>query len=100
MTKRDVLERLNASRSAISSLGVNRLAVFGSIVRDEATDDSDVDLLVQFKPGAKSFDRFLALAGELETILGRRVDLVTTESLSPYIGPRILAEALDVPLGG
>ena len=77
-------------------MGVVRLALFGSVLREEASPDSDIDLLVEFAPGAKSFDRFMALADLLEERLGRRVELVTIEALSPFIGPRILAEAKDV----
>ena len=75
---------------------MSRLALFGSVVRDEARYDSDVDLLVQFTPGAKTYARFLDLSELLEQLLGRRVELVTTDALSPFIGPRILAEAHDV----
>jgi predicted nucleotidyltransferase len=67
-----------------------------SVARNEARPDSDVDVLVQFAPGAKTYERFLALSELLEARLERRVELVTTESLAPYIGPRILAEAQDV----
>ncbi|MFN8067120.1 MAG: nucleotidyltransferase family protein [Vicinamibacterales bacterium] len=73
-----------------------RLALFGSVLRDQARPDSDVDLLVQFAPGAKTYEHFLALSELLEERLGRHVELVTTEALSPYIGPRIMAEAQDV----
>ena len=66
------------------------------MLRDEARPDSDVDLLVQFAPGAKTFDRFLALSELLEQRLGRRVELVTIEALSPFLGPHILAGAQDV----
>lgn len=96
LTREEAEERLVASESEIRALGVQRLALFGSVLRGEASADSDVDLLVQFLPGAKTFDRFLALFDLLEARLGRRVDLVTTEALSPFIGPRILAEAQDV----
>ncbi|MGH9581388.1 MAG: nucleotidyltransferase family protein [Bryobacteraceae bacterium] len=58
--------------------------------------ESDVDLLVEFFPGAKTYRHFLALAELLEGRLGRRVELVTKEALSPFLGPRILAEAEDV----
>jgi uncharacterized protein len=70
--------------------------LFGSVVRDQARLDSDVDLLVQFAPGAKTYSHFLALAELLEARLGHRVELVTVEALSPFLGPRILAEAEDV----
>jgi predicted nucleotidyltransferase len=66
------------------------------VLRGEARADSDVDLLVDFEPGAKSYDRLLALFDLLESRLGRRVELVTVQALSPFIGPRILAEAIDV----
>lgn len=98
-TKQDVLHRLREHGEEIRALGVERLGLFGSFVRDEQRPDSDVDLLVRFRPEKKSFDNFMALASLLEDVLRRRVELVTTEGLSPYIGPRILEEAQDVPLG-
>jgi predicted nucleotidyltransferase len=70
--------------------------LFGSVVRGEATPDSDVDLLVEFAPGEKTYDRFMALSDLLERLLGHRVELVTVEALSPFIGPHIQAEAADV----
>ena len=91
-----VIGRLRSAEAQIRSLGVRCLALFGSAVRGDATPDSDVDLLVEFAPGEKSFDRFLALSELLESLLERPVELVTTEALSPFIGPHILAEAADV----
>ncbi len=94
--REDAVERLSSHRTAVTSLGVQRLALFGSVLRGQPSSDSDIDILVEFAPGAKTFDRFLALSELLEECLGRRVELVTTEALSPFIGPRILAEAQDV----
>jgi predicted nucleotidyltransferase len=93
---RRAIERLVASEPEIRALGVERRALFGSVARGLARLDSDVDLLVQFFPGAKTYGRFLALSELLEARLGRRVELVTLEALSPFLGPRILAEAEDV----
>lgn len=90
------MRRLVASEPEIRALGVQRLALFGSVLRGGARPDSDVDLLVQFSPGTKTFDSFLALFDLLEECLGHRVELVTTEALSLFIGPRILGEAQDV----
>jgi predicted nucleotidyltransferase len=92
----EAVQRLAACEEEIRALGVSRLALFGSVLRGQADAGSDVDLLVQFAPGAKTYDRFLALSELLERCLSRRVELVTTEALSPFIGPRILAEAEDV----
>lgn len=96
LTRQQTVAVLTAIESEIRALGVARLALFGSVLRNQARPDSDVDLLVQFAPGAKTYDRFLALSELLELRLGRSVELVTTEALSPFIGPRILAEAQDV----
>lgn len=95
-TKEHVFSRLRDVESRIRDLGVRRLALFGSFVREAAKPDSDVDLLVEFDPSQKSFDNLLDLADLLENTLGRHVEIVTTASLSPYIGPHILDEAEDV----
>jgi len=96
LDREQVAERLSSCERELRALGVARLALFGSVLRGQTRPDSDVDVLVQFMPGAKSYDRFLALSELLEAQLGRPVELVTTEALSPFIGPRILAEAHDV----
>jgi hypothetical protein len=75
---------------------VSRLALFGSFSRDAQRSDSDVDLLVEFASGRKTFDNFLAVCELLEDSLQRRVEVLTPESLSPHIGPHILQEAEDV----
>lgn len=95
----DVLSRLREHRGRIRQLGVRRLGLFGSFAHGNPGPQSDVDLLVEFEPGAKSFDGFMELAFLLEDALERPVELVTTEALSPHLGPRILAEVQDVPLG-
>ena len=85
-----------SAQAEILRLGVRRLALFGSVQRDAARTDSDIDVLVEFRPGEKTYDHFFALGDLLERALGRRVELVTPESLSPFLGPYILAEARDV----
>ena len=92
----EATKRIHALEPEIRSLGVARLAVFGSILKGTAGPDSDIDLLVEFLPGQKTFDRFLDLSDLLELRLGRHVELVTPEALTLSIGRRILAEARDV----
>ena len=84
------------SAGSPSSAGLVIRALFGSVLRGQPRVDSDVNVLVEFVPGAKTYTQFLALTNLLEQRLGRRVELVTREALSPFIGPRILAEASDV----
>lgn len=93
LTRDEAIRRLQEAEPEIRSLGVERLALFGSVLRNEMRPDSDVDVLVGFARGAKSFNRFLALSDLLEERLGRRVEVITMEALSPFLGPRILAEA-------
>ena len=89
--KSDVVARLREHQFRMSEFGVRKIGIFGSFARDEATSDGDVDVLVEFDADRKTFDNFMNLSFFLEDILQRRVELVTTSSLSPHIGPRILA---------
>jgi uncharacterized protein len=95
-SRQEVIERIRQLAPELRAMGVARLALFGSFARDQQRDESDIDLLVQFAQGGKSFDNFTAACDLLEKALGHRVELVTVESLSPYIGPHILREAEDV----
>lgn len=91
-TKHDVISVLLENRRRIEALGVRQVGLFGSFARDDQGPSSDVDLLVEFEPGQKTFDNFMELAFLLEELLQRRVELVTAEALSPHIGPKILKE--------
>ena len=99
-TKQDVLETLHERRERLRELGVRRLGVFGSFVRGEHRPDSDIDLVVEFEPGRKTFDTFVELAFYLEDILQHKVELITTDSLSPYLGPHILKEVEYAAVAG
>ncbi len=91
-TREDIFKMLDENRTQLRALGVKRLGLFGSFVRGRQRADSDVDMLVEFEPGQKTFDHFMELAFLLEDLLGRSVELVTPEALSPHIGPYILKE--------
>ena len=91
-TKQDVLAAIAERHTQIGALGAKRLGLFGSFVNGRPHKDSDVDLLVEFQPGQKTFDNFIQLAFLLEAAFRPHVELVTPESLSPYIGPHISDE--------
>jgi uncharacterized protein len=74
---------------------VRRLALFGSVLRDDFGPQSDVDVLVEFEPGHVPGFAFFDLQEELGAILGRRVDLHTPGSLSRYFRDRVVREAQD-----
>lgn len=97
-TKQDILNVLEENQSRLRALGVRRIGLFGSYVRGEQHPHSDIDLLVEFDPGRKTFNRFMELSFFLEEVLENRIELVTIESLSPYIGPHILKEVEYAPL--
>ena len=72
---------------------IRRLALFGSVLRDDFGPDSDVDVLVEFEPGQTPGLRFFGMEIELSEILGRKVDLNTPGFLSDYFRDEVLAEA-------
>lgn len=90
--KEDILLAIKKNQNKIESFGVKRLGLFGSYVRNEHNLQSDIDILVEFVQGRKTFDNFIHLSFLLEDILKHQIELVTTESLSPYIKPHILKE--------
>lgn len=95
MIERD--QALNILRRALPDLRrrfpIRSLALFGSVARDEARSDSDLDVLVDFAEPV-TLSSFLALENELGALTGRRVDLVSRRALKPHLGQRILGEAV------
>lgn len=92
VNKQDIIDLLKENSGKLQQLGVKRVGIFGSFVTGTQTANSDVDLLVEFNKGQKNFHNFMGTANFTETVLGRNVDLLTPESLSPYIGPYIKKE--------
>lgn len=97
-TKRELIQKIIEGRLQIRSYGVKSLGVFGSFVRNEAKENSDIDFLIEFYPEQKNFDNFMELAFYLQNLLGRKIEIVTPQSLSKYIGPYILKEVEYVSL--
>jgi predicted nucleotidyltransferase len=95
--KQDVVLQLLRQKNAelTKKFGVKSLSLFGSVARNEATSDSDVDLLVEFNRPVGYFGLF-ALQDYLEKLLGCPVDLGTPNSLKPYIRERVMGEAIHV----
>lgn len=75
---------------------IRKLSLFGSVVRDDFTPQSDVDILVEFEPGKTPGWEFFGLAQQLEEILGRRVDLHTEDGIGSRIRGEVLREAQSV----
>ena len=74
--------------------GIRKLSLFGSILRDDFSANSDIDVLVEFESGVSVGLRFFAMERELSTLLGRKVDLNTPGFLSKYFRDHVMAEAM------
>lgn len=95
--KRKLFSLLSLNKQIILDFGVKNLGLFGSFVRNEQDRKSDVDLIVEFEDGKKTFKNFIGLAYYLEDILGRKVELLTMQSISPYLKPHIMKQVEYVP---
>jgi predicted nucleotidyltransferase len=93
MQRDEVLERLAERRRELNDLGVKSLALFGSMARDESSERSDVDLLVEFNRSVGLL-KFVRVQRYLAELLESRVDLVTLDALKPKMREEVLAEAI------
>ena len=98
MTTRDyILNTLRAHKPELSKYGVSNLGLFGSYSRNEQSVKSDIDLLIDFDPEKESFDNYMAVYDIVEDLFkNEKIEIVTKNGLSKYIGPQILNEVLYV----
>ncbi len=92
MSINQICRKLQQHKKELRAYGVEKIAIFGSVVRHEEKPDSDIDILVDFDP-TKGLFIFIDLKFYLETLLGRKVDLVTKNGLHPALKDKILKEA-------
>lgn len=92
ITTLDILSVQEQIAHLCRQYGVSTMKVFGSSARDDAGEGSDIDLLVRFSRPVTLL-QLVRLERELSELLGRKVDLVTEQALSPYIRPQVLATA-------
>ncbi len=98
MTKEDINRVLFLNREILKKYRVKSISLFGSYVRNEQKEESDIDFLVDFQEGATLFD-FVELQDSLSELLAKKVSIVSRRGLSKYIGPYILKEAEPVGEG-
>lgn len=87
-----IISSLESHKAEIRRFGIAKVGLFGSFARNEQTSNSDVDLLVEFTPGQKNYHNFLGFSELVENLLGRRVEIVTPQSLSQFIAPYVTRE--------
>ena len=95
MKRDEALQCLRTNRERLTAFPIKRLAVFGSVARDEAREGSDVDILVEFEPGSPvGLFAFARLRRTLSEILGCAVDLATPEALRQEMRAQVMQEAV------
>jgi predicted nucleotidyltransferase len=94
-TREQILATIDAHADELRRLGAKSLALFGSVARGEATDTSDIDVLIELQP--KTFDSYMDAKLYLEKVLNRRVDVVLVDAVKPRLRSVILAEAVHAP---
>jgi len=89
LNKEKIIQKIEQNKGKVRSFGVKKLVLIGSYARNEATNDSDIDFLVEFKQGRGLFDDYVHLLHFLEDLFGNNIDLVKSslirEELKPYI---------------
>jgi len=95
MNRDEALARLRSYGAEIRRFGVKSLGLFGSVARNEAGPQSDLDLVVEFE-GPATYDRYIGLKMLLEDLLGCRIDLVTSRAIKPRMRPYVDRETVRV----
>ncbi len=93
LNKEDIFKLLKQNKEKLKNYHVKKIGLFGSVLREDHTNESDVDLIVEFEQGKKNYDNFIELVFLIEGLLERKIDLLTIEALNPYMKPKILKEA-------
>ena len=92
-SKNTILSLMRTHKPQLASFGVNRIGLFGSYVRNEQKPQSDIDILVDFEPEKETFDNLMNLYNYLEELFSNeKIEVVTINGLSPYLGKYILNE--------
>lgn len=96
MKRAEIISTLKQRASDIRKFGATSLYLFGSVARDEAGVESDIDLFIDYDPDRFTFVELIRLRNHLSELLGRSADLTTREGLHPLLRPTIEAEAIKV----
>ena len=96
-TKENIIAILKSNKSEFSRYGVSNIGLFGSYLHNKQSDKSDIDLLIDFEPEKENFDNYMAVYDIFENLFkNEKIEIVTKNGLSKYIGPEILNDVLYV----
>ena len=93
LSKENIFKILRQHKEKLKNHHVKKIGLFGSYLRGNNTEGSDIDLIVEFAAEKKNYNNFIELAFLLEELFQRKVELLTIEALNPYMKPKILKEA-------
>jgi len=96
-TKEYILTSIKRHKREFTQLGIRNIGLFGSYLSGEQSDKSDIDILIDFEPDKENYDNYMAVYDIFEKLfVNEKIEIVTKNGLSPYIGPKILNEVLYV----
>ena len=90
MTAQLILQQIQDNKDKIEEYGIKNIGLFGSYITNVQSEDSDVDILVEFEQGKKTFDNYMDLKFFLEELFGCKVDLVIVEAIKPALKKQIM----------
>ena len=94
-SKEYILSVIKQQKKELQNLGIVRIGLFGSYVREEQSEKSDIDILIEFEPEKENFDNYMSIYDILENMFkSEKIEIVTKNGLSEYIGPKILKEVI------
>jgi len=92
-TKDKILKTLKSNKPELAKFGIRNVGLFGSYLYNDQSSESDIDLLIDFEPEKENFDNYMAVYDLFEKLFkNEKIEVVTKNGLSPYIGPKILSE--------
>ena len=94
MTTKDyILASIKSYKPELLRFGIIKVGLYGSYLKGEQSDKSDIDILIDFEPDKENYDNYMAVCDIFEKLFkNEKVEIVTKNGLSPYIGPKILNE--------
>ncbi|MBC8522116.1 MAG: nucleotidyltransferase family protein [Methanomicrobia archaeon] len=94
LTAEEILKGIEKNLERIKKYGVKRIGLFGSYIRNEQKEKSDIDILVKYEEGMKTFDNYMDLKFFLEDLFDYKVDLVMSDAIKPRLKPYIMKEVV------
>jgi predicted nucleotidyltransferase len=96
-TKEYIIDSIKTYKPQLKKFGIRYIGLFGSYLRNEQSEKSDIDILIDFEPDKENFDNYMAVYDIIEKLFkNEKIEIVTKNGLSPYIGPKILKEVMYV----